>query len=481
MSSKVWEVQIEDAKFLAENHSKALTSSVIKSAIKGAETQLGFDFDEEQKAAIDYTLESGDFCITQGSAGAGKTTLMLAAKIAYEKQGLQIVGASIAKNAADNLFKETGIPSRTIASYINLIEKGQHPLRNMDVLVVEEAGLVPSTDLQALLYEARTSNCKLVLTGEDRQLDAINKGGALRYLSRPEILGTQRIETIRRQNHNWAKQVVADLRDGRSGSALNTLREKSCLHWAENKETAQQALIKDWHYYQKAYPDKQSLVLAQQWKDVKVLSEAIRNIHIDEGRVGTENIPQKCSVADKPFNYEFSVGDRVKFCRNDYRTLQVSNGTLGTIKDIQQLENDVQFTIEVDDKRLISFRASEYSDELGAHLCHAYALTIFSSQGTTIDGNTFTLYNGSMDRANTYVALSRHKDESHLYINNAEIDERCRSKDISIEPTQDMRETQLAELIRGDHYNSLAIEHLAEREAQQEKELTLSHVEELEV
>lgn len=475
------QLMIEDAKLLANNHSKTLESSLIKNAIKEAEAQLGFDFDAEQKAAIDYTLESGDFCITQGSAGAGKTTLMLAAKIAYENQGLQIAGASIAKKAADNLFEETGISSRTIASYINLIEKGQHPLRNIDVLVIDEAGLVSSTDLQALLYEARTSNCKLILTGEDRQLDAINKGGALRYLSRPEILGTQRIGTIRRQRQGWARQVVADLRDGRSESALNILREKSCLHWAENKETAKQALIKDWHHYQKAHPDKQSLVLAQQWKDVKVLSEAIRNIYIKEGRVGTENVPLQCSVADKLFNYEFSVGDRVKFCRNDYRALQVSNGTLGTIKKIESLKNDTRLTIEIDDKRTVSFLSSEYSDDIGVNLCHAYALTIFSSQGTTIDGNTFTLYSGSMNRANTYVALSRHKDESHLYINSAEINERCRAKDISVELTQEMREAQLAELTKRDNYHSLAIEHLAQREMQREKELQQLHVAELEV
>ena len=86
-----------------------------------------------------------------------------------------------------------------------------------------------------------------------------------------------------------------------------------------------------------------------------------------------------------------------------------------------------------------------------------------------------------MNRANTYVALSRHKDESHLYINSAEMNERCRVKDISVEPTQEMREAQLAELTKRDNYHSLAIEHLAQRETQQEKELQQLHVAELEI
>tara|TARA_R110000744_G_scaffold73919_4_gene147747 strand:+ start:408 stop:2981 length:2574 start_codon:yes stop_codon:yes gene_type:complete len=474
-------LMVKDAKFLANSYTKTMNEQQVNEAISLAEEQLSFSFDEEQKAAIQSTLCAGDLSITQGSAGAGKTTLMLAAKIACEQQGRRIQGACIAKKAANNLMQETGIQSHTVASLVYSINDNKHPLRNVDVLVVDEAGLLPSTDLQILLFEAKASNCKIILTGEDKQLDAINRGGVLRYLSRPEVLGAQRIETIRRQRQEWAKQVVADLRDGHSTRALRSLKEKKCLHWSESNDKAKEALIHDWHRYQRENPNKKSLVLAQQWKDVKVLSEAIRDIHIKEGRVGTENITLKCSVAEKLFEYKYSLGDRVKFCRNEYRSLRVSNGTLGTIKGIQQLENDVQFTIEVDDKRTISFLASSYSDELGAHLCHAYALTIYSSQGTTIDGNTFTLYSGSMNRANTYVALSRHKDESHLYINSAEMNERCRTKDISVEPTQEMREAQLAELTKRDNYHSLAIEHLTKKEAQQERESQQLHVAELEI
>ncbi|WP_227876295.1 hypothetical protein [Photobacterium frigidiphilum] len=68
-----------------------------------------------------------------------------------------------------------------------------------------------------------------------------------------------------------------------------------------------------------------------------------------------------------------------------------NNGTLGTISSITQLDGDVRLSVMLDDKRPISSLASEYSDQIGLNLCHAYALTIFSSQGTTVDRNTFTL------------------------------------------------------------------------------------------
>lgn len=95
-------------------------------------------------------------------------------------------------------------------------------------------------------------------------------------------------------------------------------------------------------------------------------------------------------MADKSFKTEFSMGDRIKFCRNDYRKLGISNGTLGTIESIRIVESaDVEFSIRADDGRKMSFLSSEYADEKGTHLCHSYTLTVYSFQGTTVDGNTF--------------------------------------------------------------------------------------------
>ncbi len=43
-------------------------------------------------------------------------------------------------------------------------------------------------------------------------------------------------------------------------------------------------------------------------------------------------------------------------------------------------------------------------------------------RGTTIDGNVYVYWTSGMDRANSYVAGSRHKDSCHWFFNNKEID-----------------------------------------------------------
>ncbi|MBJ7557019.1 MobF family relaxase [Marinomonas spartinae] len=416
-------MMVQSAKALASRHTKKINESEITDAIKSAENQLGFKFDDEQLEATFSMLLGGDFSIIQGSAGAGKTTAMLAANHAFQNKGYRVQGASIAKRAADNLLQETGIESVTIASLTSKIVGGVNPLSNLDVLVIDEAGQLPSTDFQKITHCAEQANCKIILTGEDKQLDAINRGGALKYLSKPEIIGTTRIETIKRQRTEWARLVVADLRDGHMEKAFNTLNDRGCLHFGEDQETAKKMLVEDWHNFQKTHPNKKSLVIAQKWSDVQELSKLIRDIHISEGRVGQENVELNCSVAGKTFKTEFSKGDRIKFCRNDYRDLKVSNGTLGTITTIRSTKDlDAELTVKADDGRLLSFLASDYADEKGAYLCHAYALTVYSSQGVTVDGSTFVYGDAGMDPVNSYVSLSRHKDLSNLYVIQDKVD-----------------------------------------------------------
>jgi len=455
---------IRSAKILSSRFNKHLPLNIISDAIDKSEEALGFNFDDEQIEAIYTALNGNDLIIIQGSAGAGETTLMLAAKYAYEVLGHSVSGACIAKRAADNLYQETGIKSSTVASLIASLEHGKNPFMSIDVLIIDEAGQLGSPEVQKLLYAAVEANSKVILTGEDKQLDAISRGGTLRYLSRPQVVGTQRMENIRRQRSEWSREMVANFRDGKSEMALQSLDDHGCLHFGDNSAEAKENLIKDWHTYQKENPEKSSLVLAQHWKDVKELSNIIREIYIAEGRVGNENILVTCSIADKQFQYEFSRGDRVKFCKNDYRNLKVSNGTLGTITDIRSLNGDVHVTVQTDDNRKISFFASEYADNKGTNLSLAYALTIYSSQGVTVDGNTFVYYNGGMGRANTYVAASRHKDEVHMYCNAREIDEHLGEISQHEDAMSRNRLLALANLMSNDNYSSLAIEQLPQRE-----------------
>ncbi len=89
---------------------------------------------------------------------------------------------------------------------------------------------------------------------------------------------------------------------------------------------------------------------------------------------------------------------------------------LGTVTKIDQH----RLTIALDDKdehdqsNEMTISIKDYQD-----IEHGYSTTIHKSQGATVD-KSYVLASQTMDRHLTYVAMTRHKQETKLYTNNEE-------------------------------------------------------------
>ena len=122
--------------------------------------------------------------------------------------------------------------------------------------------------------------------------------------------------------------------------------------------------------------------------------------------------------------------------------------------------NDVSFTVQKDCGTVVKFLKSEYQDENDAlNLVHAYAMTIYSCQGATIDGDTFILYDVYMGRAASYVAGSRHKDTCHWFVNGSKLNEISNVKMHKNTSIYLYRLETLAKCMRAEKYCSMALEH----------------------
>lgn len=453
---------VRHAKALASQQGFTLPSQTVIQVLE----QQGFTLSAEQQEAVFNVCSPAALAILQGSAGAGKTTSLSVVRQAYQQHGFQVRGVATAKLAADNLASEAGIPTQTIARLLTEIERGRPVLDSTTVLLIDEAGQLGSSQLATLLEHASQRQAKVVLTGEDKQLDAISHGGALRYLSRPEVLGTSRIETIRRQRQHWARQAVMQLRDGQALAALQAHQQQGLVHFARDSEAARTQLIERYKQFRQDNPDKQAVVLAQRWEEVEQLSTHLRRLYQAQGKLEQQNITLPCHVADRMMRVAFSIGERVRLTRNDYRR-GFSNGTLGTITHLEQGEDgEVRFHVRSDDGRALTFTNQDYCNEQDhLYLTQAYAFTVYASQGITVDGDVFVLHNPAMDRAMSYVAGSRHKDQCHWFFNHSSI---AHSSNRGEALTQDEALTAVSTLMSEDRYQSLAIEHLAAQEAQTE-------------
>ena len=108
----------------------------------------------------------------------------------WEAAGYRVQGMALAAEAAHGLAAGSGIKTTgTIHSRLYLWEQGRALPGRKDVIVVDEAGMVGSRQMERLLHFARQAGAKVVLVGDAQQLQAIEAGGAFRAISQPGMAG----------------------------------------------------------------------------------------------------------------------------------------------------------------------------------------------------------------------------------------------------------------------------------------------------
>ena len=173
-------------------------------------------------------LDAGRVSVVVGKAGAGKTYALEAARAAWESSGLVVVGAAVARRAARELEEGSGIVSTSVAALLADLERAPAlTLRPGSVVVIDEASLLPTRQLDTLLGHVVAADAKLVLVGDHKQLPAIQAGGAFEGLARR--LGAIELHENRRQAAAWEREALDLLRDGRASDALATYREHDRL------------------------------------------------------------------------------------------------------------------------------------------------------------------------------------------------------------------------------------------------------------
>src|SRR5215213_325690 len=342
-----------------------------------------------------------DLALVVGYAGTGKSTMLGAAREAWEAQGYTVRGAALSGIAAESLEGGSGITSRTLASLEHAWGQGRDQLTGRDVLVIDEAGMVGSRPMERVLSHAAEAGAKVVLVGDPEQLQAIEAGAAFRALS--ERHGAAEITQVRRQHQAWQREATKELATERTAAALERYERAGMVHGHATKNEAKAALVAGWDAARRVEPERSpgrsQVILASTRADVRDLNELARATVRAAGALGADR-----TLATERGERAFAVGDRVMFLRNE-RSFGVKNGTLGTL---ERLESS-SLLVRLDDQRAVSFDLKDY-----AHVDHGYAATIHKAQGITVD-RAHVLASSHLDRHAAYVGLTRHREGVALH------------------------------------------------------------------
>jgi ATP-dependent exoDNAse (exonuclease V) alpha subunit len=97
-------------------------------------------------------------------------------------------------------------------------------LTSRDVLVIDEAGMVGTRQMERVLSHAADAGAKVVLVGDPQQLQAIEAGAAFRAIH--ERHGGVEISEVRRQHEDWQQDATRHLATGSTGLAIHAYEER---------------------------------------------------------------------------------------------------------------------------------------------------------------------------------------------------------------------------------------------------------------
>jgi len=381
---------------MAETERHGVRDADREAALARAEAR-GLVLSGEQAEALTHVTDGRDLGVVVGYAGTGKSAMLGVAREAWEAAGYEVRGVALSGIAAANLESGSGIASRTIASMEHGWGQGRDVLTSRDVLVIDEAGMVGTRQLERVLSHAAEAGAKVVLVGDPQQLQSIEAGAALRSIF--ERHGGIEISEVRRQREDWQRDATHDLATGRTGDAIHAYDAHGMVHAAPTRELARDDLIDRWDRERQASPDKSRIILTHTNNEVRALNGLARARMREAGDLGDD-----VRLTVERGARSFASGDRVMFLQNEHG-LGVKNGTLGTVEQVSERS----MSVRTDDGRSVSFDIKDYD-----RIDHGYAATIHKAQGMTVD-RIHVLATPGLDAHGSYVALSRHRDGLNLH------------------------------------------------------------------
>jgi conjugative relaxase-like TrwC/TraI family protein len=406
----------------------------------------------DQREMVRRLLAEGNgLDIVIGEAGTGKSYAILAAARGWSEVGIELRACAPTWRAA-NVLRAEGLRATSVASLLGELERAEHAYEPLlgyrSVLLIDEAGMVDTATLARLINHAEQAGAKLVLVGDPEQLGEIEAGGLFRALA--ERSDPIHLDEVIRHEHELEREAARLIREGEGAEALELYRSEERVVVADDANARREAMVAEWHESFQAGED--AVMVAKQNIEVERLNAMARQMRKEAGQLGEREI----EVGEA----RFAEGDQVITRVND-RSIDIYNRERWQVAEVDPEGRRVVLE-GIDQARTVEVGA-EYLAKTNPHsdapaLQHAYAVTTYSAQGTTVD-RAFVAADPSMDKQELYVATSRSRGETTIYA------------------TPEVRATR-EEIAPGDPYLREGIPHIAEA-AQRDRAQRAAHDEAL--
>jgi conjugative relaxase-like TrwC/TraI family protein len=349
--------------------------------------------------------------VVVGPAGVGKTAMVRVAARAWQASGYHVIGLAHTAVAADVLRTEAEVGAETVAKFLDWHTHGDVPagwrLTPRHVLVVDEAGMLATRDLDRLRSLVEWRGAKLVLVGDDRQLGAVRAPGGM-FAALAQELGAVELRETHRFEHLWEAKALTELRRG-NGLGLDAFVAHGRVHGGAETSARNDCFARWWRAHQAG---RDAVILAQ---DHATANQLANHAHVTRVVAGAVQ-PGGLRVRTETGSQVIGVGDVIETRRNDRRL------TYGAAPDQWLRNHDRWHVVAIDPRRSTldvehvrhHARVRLPADYVAHHVRLGYASTIASAQGLTVD-EAHVVVSPGMYASELYTALSRGRHANHAY------------------------------------------------------------------
>ncbi len=388
------------AETLATRSSVQMAWGAACDAVEALDARLDGSLTDTQRHVAMGLMTSGhSLDVVVGIAGSGKTTTLSAVRAGFESAGFTVLGTATSGQAAKTLGEGAGMDSSTIASLTWRLEQGSVAPTGRHVIICDEGGMTPDVDVARLLRAVERAGARMIIVGDDRQVDAVGPGGALAALAarHPDHVWT--LSDNLRQTVPGEPSALAELRHGNVAKAVGWYLQAGRIHPVPNQRRAIQAVVSAWVQSMNAGQD--TLMLAYKRQNVEALNQAARRLWEAAGLLSGPEL-----VA--PGGRRYRAGDRIIALAPGPRCAWVTSQT-ATVTSVDPTTQ--QLTATTPDGQHLRMGPDDITAE---RLSHGYAITAHRSQGATVDVCHVLDDGGGRELA--YVAMSRARTASHVYV-----------------------------------------------------------------
>lgn len=384
------------------------------------EQQTGRRLDPGQRAlATTFACDGRLLVAGIGPAGAGKTTAMKALADVIDAGGSgRLVPLATSASAAGVLAGELGTGAENLHKFLWEWSKGKHAdalnaghdvpaetgffaLNAGDVILVDEAGMAGTLNLDRLVQIAAKRGAVVRLLGDYRQLGAVESGGALRLIANESA--AVELTTLYRFTDPAEAEATLKIRVGDT-AGLDFYQDAARMRHGSRQAMTEQA-YDGWKA--DVLAGRTALMAAATNGDVAQLCSRAR-----ADRVAAKQVEE--SGVQLHDGNTAGVGDWI-VTRDNNRLLRsgtrdfVKNGDAWTV--VERHEGGA-LTVEHLEHHGRVLLPSEY---VAANVELLYATTAHRAQGTTVDA-CHALVTEEMGRENFYVIASRGRSGTVLYV-----------------------------------------------------------------